>query len=514
MRATSSGNLKADIVIIGGGGSGLSAAASALEQGAKSILILEKRNKLGGNAVNPAGLLAANSRLQARLGMNTSRDQVFRHAMEYAHWKLNAPLIRAIVDRSSDTIEWLEKKGIHFTNIVTHFPNQNPNTYHMAAGKESTGAQIVKALSQQCEASSKVKILTETSAQHLLVDQQGKIIGVTAVDKNKKPLNINTPCVIVCTGGYSGNEQLIKKYDPFYHKEEVIPRGIPQKGEGIRMTSEIGAVLDGMGVYEWEQFFWGSACLTVLVRQACTLWINKKGKRFTDESILVMGDAANAIGRQPGRSIYCLFDETIKKKIEAMPLTPLSEMFLKFDETVIKKIREGQSTPLQEKFIRGEDSEAGTAYFADQVEKDLKTFSAEGKVKISRSWDEIAEWIGAQPDVLRSTVREYNEYCERGHDAAFTKDPLTLAPLIRPPFYAVKNGVALTNTHGGTKINERMEVLNKEDDPIPGLYAAGVETGAHDWDSYNMWLSGHSFGFTINSGRIAGEEAVKYGEKK
>jgi fumarate reductase flavoprotein subunit len=118
--------------------------------------------------------------------------------------------------------------------------------------------------------------------------------------------------------------------------------------------------------------------------------------------------------------------------------------------------------------------------------------------------------MGVKPMVLKNTVDEYNSFCDRGHDAVFVKNRLFLTPLRNPPYYALKCGVALTTTHGGIKINERMEALNKEDEPIPGLYAAGVETGATDWDSYNMWLSGHSFGFTINSGRIAGEEAAEY----
>jgi fumarate reductase flavoprotein subunit len=118
--------------------------------------------------------------------------------------------------------------------------------------------------------------------------------------------------------------------------------------------------------------------------------------------------------------------------------------------------------------------------------------------------------MGVKPEVLKDTVEEYNSFCDHGRDAGFAKNPIFLMPLRNPPYYALKGGLALTATHGGVKINQRMEALDKEDEPIGGLYAAGVETGATDWDSYNMWLSGHSFGFAINSGRIAGEEAAKY----
>jgi fumarate reductase flavoprotein subunit len=491
MARTASENLKADIVIIGGGGSGLAAAAAALEKGNKNIIILEKRSKLGGNAVNPAGLLAAGSHVQKRLGMDTTRDDVFRKAMEYAHWKLNGQLVRALVDKSGDTIRWLEDKGINFVSIVTHYPNQSPNTYHQASGTGTTGSQIVKALSQECEASKSVRIFCETPAQRILVDKKGKVAGVLAQTKNGREIRIDAKSVIVCTGGFANNEELIKKYDPAYNKDEVPSRGLPVYGEGIRLASEIGAALDGMIALEWEEFFWGSHYLTVISRRHNTVWVNKKGQRFTDEGIAVMADAANAIARQPGRVIYCLFDEKMKQSLLAEELTPLEVMF-----------------------ISSEFGEKALASFPAKVAKDLKVCAAQGKVKISSSWDEIARWMGAKPTVLKATVEEYNSFCGQGHDDVFAKDRLYLVPLTNPPYYALKCCVSLTATHGGIKINHRMEALDKEDEPIPGLYAAGIETGATDWDSYNMWLSGHSFGFTINTGRIAGEEAARYAAKK
>ena len=83
-------------------------------------------------------------------------------------------------------------------------------------------------------------------------------------------------------------------------------------------------------------------------------------------------------------------------------------------------------------------------------------------------------------------------------------------PIDKPPYYALKCQVKMNVTHGGIKVNQSMQVMNKEDEPIPGVYAAGVECGATDWDSYNMRLSGHGFGFTVNGGRIAGDNAVEY----
>ncbi len=478
--------LKADLVIIGGGGSGLTAAASALESGIKNIIIIEKRAKVGGNAIYPAGLLAVNTPLQRQLGMDASTDVTFKQAVTYGHWKNNPRLLRALIDKSADTIKWLESKGIIFNQIITHYPNQFPNTYHVAGGTEGTGQQIINACHNQCLKAG-VKFLFNTRAKSILLDRNKRAAGIVAEERGGKEIEIKTPCLIISTGGFSGNEKLIQKYDPTYSKKLVPPRGLPNDGDGIKMATEIGADLDGMVVYEWEAFCNSSIFLTVLLRRPCTMWVNRRGERYCDEGIMVAVEAANALSRQPGKESFTIFDESIKNRMLQDELTPFEAFF-----------------------VKGEARDRQWSNFADTTLADLKSGVACNDVKISQSLTEIADWIGAQPDGLKAGVAEYNKYCEHGRDADFAKDSKHLLPLKNPPYYALRGGIKLTMTHGGIKVNHRMEVVDKEDNPITGLYAAGVETGAKDWDSYNMWLSGHAFGYTINGGRIAGEEAAKF----
>jgi fumarate reductase flavoprotein subunit len=125
----------------------------------------------------------------------------------------------------------------------------------------------------------------------------------------------------------------------------------------------------------------------------------------------------------------------------------------------------------------------------------------------------MAKWMGADPQALKTTIDEYNAFCDRGRDQLFSKSRENLLPLRVPPYYAVKCCVSLLVTHGDIKINHKMEVLDKQGNPIPGLYAAGDDTGDVDAGAYNIGLPGHSFGFAINSGRIAGENAAKYVSK-
>ena len=141
------------------------------------------------------------------------------------------------------------------------------------------------------------------------------------------------------------------------------------------------------------------------------------------------------------------------------------------------------------------------------LKKALKAESDKGRVKIANSWDGIAEWIGANPQVLKETVDQYNAFCHRGYDDHFAKERRYLMPLYRPPFYAIRGLSVLLDTIGGIRINEHMQVLDTRNEIIKGLYAAGVVTSGWESETYCSILSASAFGFAINSGRIAGENA-------
>ena len=131
-------------------------------------------------------------------------------------------------------------------------------------------------------------------------------------------------------------------------------------------------------------------------------------------------------------------------------------------------------------------------------------------VVMSDNWDEIAKWIGAPAKTLKATVEEYNSFCDHGYDETFVKDRRYLRSLRKPPFYAVKFGVMVVDTCGPIRVNEAMEVLDAEYNSIPGLFAAGVTVSGwqgHDYCGDLMFAS--ALGFSVNSGRIAGESAAR-----
>jgi len=142
------------------------------------------------------------------------------------------------------------------------------------------------------------------------------------------------------------------------------------------------------------------------------------------------------------------------------------------------------------------------------LERVLQKGAEKGGVKISDYWDEIADWIGSDPGVLKDTITQYNSFCNKGYDELFTKDRRYLLSLNSPPYYAIKGLSVILDTIGGIKINEHMEVLDSRNNPIPGLYAAGVTTSGWESEIYCSDLSGSAFGYAISSGRIAGENAA------
>lgn len=470
-------NPEADVVVIGGGGSGLAAAAAAAEKGAR-VILLEKKGAPGGNGIHVLGIFAAESPAQRRLSIDSPKDEFFKLFMNYSHWKVNPRIFRTFVDKSGDTIRWLEEKGLEFNDIPPMFFGYRYQTYHRIMHKR-TGPEILKALHKNCQQLG-VRLYFHSAAKKIVTKSDGAVTGVL-VKTPKGELKISTKTVIIATGGYGGSQELLKKYRPSY-SEDMIYTGLPHlTGDGLLMATEIGAATEGLGTLLLHtHFFKGSAFVNGLAQDPHTLWVNKNGERFADESLTFdPTECGNAIDRQPGKLVYALCDENLKNKL-------MEEGFLKT----------GPGWSLGVK--------------VPNLDKELQSEIGKGTVKSARSWDEIAAWIGAKPEVLRATLDEYNSSCDRGHDTFLVKHQRFLQALRTPPFYAMRCYLWFLTTIGGIKINQDMEVLDKEDKPIPGLYAGGDTTGGWESDTYCILLSGHAFSFAVNSGRIAGENAAGY----
>lgn len=484
MSSANTENLQADVVIVGAGGAGLAAAVTATEKGA-SVTVLEKRGGPGGNSAMAEGLFAAESPAQKRAMIDARRDDLFKTAMNYAHWKIDPRIVRAFIDKSGDTIAWLEEKGLNLDWIPALYPNQVPRVWHVprgSSGEKRGGGEVIRVLAEKCKDLG-VQLFYRTPAKKILTMKKGNVTGVLAAAEGRE-FRITTKSIIIATGGYGGNKELLKKYYPSYH-DNMYCEGFhhTHMGDGLLMAIEIGAATEGLGILLLHgPGIQKSTRLTAVVQEPETLWVNKKGQRFTDEGItFYMSDCGHAVDRQPDKISYTLFDAKIKQMIiEQGLIKGMGVLFL----------------PQRSKL--------------PELERALQVGADNGRVKISNSWNEIANWIGADPKVLRATINEYNAACAQGYDPIFTKDRRYLLPLLTVPYYAIRGHLGFLDTIGGIKVNEHMEVIDNQDNPIPGLFAAGVDTGGWESDTYCTMLSGSAFGFAINSGRIAGENAVKH----
>ncbi|MGD0919353.1 MAG: FAD-dependent oxidoreductase [Thermodesulfobacteriota bacterium] len=471
-----------DLVVIGSGVTGLVAALTAAEGGAK-VIVFEKQRSLGGSSNFFYGIFAVESEMQRERYITYSRDQAFKNIMEYSHWRANPRLVKAIVNESGATITWLQQQGVDFTDARINFP-EAPMTYHVVKGQ---GAAVVKALSEKAKEKG-VNLRTETPVRKIL--KRGDRIAGVIVKENKQPTEVAASMVVVASGGYANNKEWIKKYSGFDLGVNVIPVGnVDKMGDGIRMAWEIGAAEEGLGVLEMYRVgpvgpeFPMMGQLEFIPAQP-DLWINQSGERFCDESIAFSETSAgNANARHKEGYTYSLFDDSIKQLI------------------LDKGIERGV----------GEDNLPGTRPV--NFDKELHAALERGTTElfVANSIEEMARKMGIDPVVLKATVGEYNRFCDKGHDDLFAKNPKYLRPLRGPKFYAVKARTIYLGTLGGIKINHNMEVVDKKDRIIPGLYAGGFDAGGMYGDSYCIHdSSGLSSGFAVNSGRIAGRNALRY----
>jgi fumarate reductase flavoprotein subunit len=494
------GSLQADVVVIGAGGAGLAAAVSALENGCRSVILLEKTGSPGGSTAMAHDIFAIESPVQKRAWFDTSKDDIFNVHMDWTHWTVDPRIVRAFIDRSGETIGWLERKGLDF-ELWPMYPNQTPLIRHAIVGR---GPELCRVL-RKCAEDLGVKLLTRTKAEKILRAESGEVTGVTAETKDGE-VRIAARSVIITTGGYGANREMLKKHYPYYKESMTYdgPRG--NTGDGIGLATEAGAAMAGLGSMNLHgpslmprsgaDYLEIDGVVTAhgdplklrfmpICLEPDTIWVNKRGQRYVNECYILQFFAyGHIVARQPEGISYTLYDSALIQHKEKEGIYNQSAPGWSPPDTYICHI------PLP------------------GLERELN--KPHDVVKISDSWDELAAWMGVDPGALKATIDEYNAGCERGHDPIFGKDRRYLWPLRKPPFYAIQGHPNISDTIGGIKINEKMEVIDTEDNPIPGLYAAGVTTGGWEGETYDYNLAGHLVGFSINSGRIAGENAVAY----
>jgi fumarate reductase flavoprotein subunit len=481
------------VVVVGAGGSGLVAALTAVEGGA-GVTILEKRAAPGGTSNFPSGPFAVESTLQRQKYDSLTRDEAFRIFMDHRHWKGNPRLARAFIDESAGTIEWLQNQGVEFSE-PSAFWTGGHCTQHLIKGR---GAAMIRALVGKCREKG-VHIHLRTSGKNIL-QEEGRIVGIIAENESGEALRIPGEAVVIATGGYANNPDMIKRYTGFELGSDLfMPLELELTGDGIRMAWEAGAAEEGIGLLQLQYAVPGSGIsvtppsgiaeehlakkyVDVISRQPY-LWINMEGRRFCDESIVANWPvASNAVAKQKNRTVFVIFDGQTKKRME------------------------------EEGIVYGAGSAALPTSRIVDLDSQIGKYMEEGSRNVfaANNFEDLAHMMGIEPDRLVQNIEEYNRCCEKGHDDLFGKDQRYLRPVKEPKFYAFRVVLRFWGTLGGIRINEKMEVLNRNDDVMPGLYAVGNDAGGLWGGTEDVLLPGEALGFALGSGRIAGRNALNY----
>lgn len=489
-----------DIVVIGSGAAGLGAAIAAAEKGAK-VTVLEKRKMIGGISVTGMGIFAVESRLQRLKNHPLTKQEAFHFFMNRSHWKPDARLVSKFINRSADTIDWLENMGVQFElldinwgidtfNQVGHIV-VTPEGFKLRGGVSNF---MIKAMYERaCELGVEVLLNIELKD---IIKENGCIRGIIAENADGTEIEFDSKAVVVATGGYVHNPEIMMKYTGrTLNKDFFIMHNIPLDGKGIQLAWKAGAVSDNMSLQQagyiagidYRQYpnakkISFSYYLTNVV-ESPQLYVNIKGQRFMDESLMNKAYTASAIARQKNHTAYAILDENAAKRLETYGIQDVGYMERKI-------------------------------YTLPNVTEIIEKNAAENTpyVVAADSIEELAQKCGIDKENLKATIDEYNSYCQKGYDDQFGKEYKWLKPVNSGRYYALLMRVDGYGTFGGIKIDDLCEALDNEDNAIPGLYAAGDCANSlmtyYYAAAFSLW--GSSLSFAVNSGRFAGESAADY----
>ena len=476
--------LKTDVVVVGGGAAGLSAAVSAAQHGAK-VILLEKESTLGGAARYAEGLFAVETDELRKKASPLTKDYAFKQAMEFNHWEADAALVRTVIDESPKTIAWLDTLGLSF-NPTSISPDEPP-TWHLVQDYKGIhhGAALIACLKDHADELG-VKIMLSTPALDL-IQNNGKIEGVHAKDKDGNTYAIYGKAVILGTGGFPASREMIAKYTRFDPSRVFATAPFHKNGDGINMAITAGAETDGhMGLMMHPGAVGkGVMPLASLFSMSWQpiLWVNKYGDRFADEGKAYdFALAGNAIYGQRDSIAWAIWDETVQKY----------EIETGIDNGV------GVLVPIGTKLTSLPAEEAKAIAKGSDVYFEADTVA------------ELAKKIGADSAKLEATIASYNQIQAKGHDDAFAKDVRYAVPVKNGKLHALRLVPMYFTSIGGVKVDTNFRALSGEDQVIPSLYIAGSDLGGNFGDTYTLWTSGYAFGLAATSGRITGAEAAEY----
>ena len=487
-----------DVVIVGAGGAGMTAALTAAEAG-KKVIILESQPLVGGNSVKATGgMNAAKTPAQDEntFGENAGVDKQLAAAASYAdnaaiadltekvtvQWKAyqenptgyfdsvelmqldtmiggkgvnNPELVATMVNGTADAIDWLKTVNINLTSVGS-FGGASVKRIHRpvndAGQTVSVGSYMIPLLETACNESENITILLETEAKSIIM-KDGAACGIVAEGKNGETVTVNAKAVILAAGGFGANLDMVAELKPEL-KGFMTTNAAGIQGQGIKMAQEIGAAVVDMDQIQIHPTVQAdtSALITEGLRGDGAVLVNAEGKRFIDE--VGTRDVVSAAEiAQTGSYSWLIVDDAMLQK---------------------------------------------SAVIQGYVKKG---FTFQGA-----TYEELGAAIGVDGAALAETMNTWNSYVEAKNDPDFGRTSFA-NPLNTAPFYAIKVTAGVHHTMGGLQINADTQVLDVNGNAIPGLYAAGEITGGVHGANR---LGGNAVADFVVFGRIAGAEAAEY----
>lgn len=438
-----------DAVIIGSGGTGLSAAIQANQYGL-NVAVLEKNEKLGGNTTRASsGMNAAESVVQARLGVNDSIDTFYQETLKGGGYMNDREMLRFFVDHAPLAISWLEDLGIKVDDLTVTGGMSKKRT-HRPASMAPIGAFLVTNLLKNA-ADKNIPIFNESKVTDLIQDDQGKIIGVKVNDSKI----VKAKAVLLATGGFGASKDLIAKYRPDL-KDYKTTNQPGATGDGLKLAEKVGAQLEQLELVQVHPTVQQDTDHAFLIGEAVrgegAILVDHQGKRFVNE-LNTRKIVSNAITATPEHSAYLVFDQSVRDRVKAIE-------------------------------------------FYDSI----------GLVIHGKDLNELAQNIGVDSQNLETTVASWNKAVESHDDKEFHRTTGMDRTLSEAPYYAIHIAPAIHYTMGGIHIDAHTEVYDTNGNLIPGLYAAGeVSGGLHG----NNRIGGNSIAETVIFGREAGKKIAE-----
>lgn len=450
--ASKAADVTCDIVVIGAGGAGMSAATEASSKGAK-VILLEKMGIAGGNTNSATGgLNASETKVQAQLGIADSNEQYYQDTMK-GGYNLNDPdLVRNMVEKSSETVDWLMSLGADLSDVGKMAGSTNSRT-HRPQGGAAIGVHLVPVLEKAAKDAG-VDIRYNSKVTDI-IEEGGKAVGVK-VSSASGDYTVKAGAVIIATGGFGANPDMVVKY-----KADLAGFGTTNHkgatGDAFAWVEKFNAELVQMEQIQTHPTVVPSngVMITEAVRGNGAIMVNREGKRFGNE--MATRDVMSAdVLAQTGKTAYLLFDQSVRESLKA-----------------------------------------------------IEGYAKQGLLTEGATPAELAGKLGMDAAALEATVATYNGYQKGGSgDPDFGRKASEMPrALEKGPYYAVEVGPAIHHTMGGIKIDTKAQVISKSGSPVPGLFAAGEVTGGVHGGNR---LGGNAVADICVYGKIAGDSALAY----